>query len=125
MTSREISGGAWRALMGKARAIVAGCAMLLVVSAAAGLVVAQRADVERGDPSDIHADGIGRGTRLFAPRGRADFEDSFSQSLQASGGGSVQVGSGVGTGAVRSLFDQGTITRTGVAGDRSSCTFAP
>ena len=66
---------------------------------------------------DVIGNNIANSNTFGFKTGRADFEDSFSQSLQASGGGTVQIGSGVGTGAVRSLFDQGTISRTGVSGD--------
>lgn len=44
---------------------------------------------------------------------RADFEDAFSQTLQMPGAGSgVQIGTGVDTGAVRSLFTAGTLSKT-------------
>ena len=48
--------------------------------------------------------------------GRADFEDAFSQSLSG-GTTNYQVGSGVSTATVRSLFMQGTLSRTLVPTD--------
>ena len=67
---------------------------------------------------DVIGNNIANSSTYGYKSGRADFEDSFSQSLQASGGSNnIQIGSGVSTGAVRSLFDVGTITRTGVPGD--------
>lgn len=62
---------------------------------------------------DVIGNNIANSNTLGFKSGRADFEDAFSQSL--SGGAnanSLQVGSGVTTGTVRSLFQQGTLTRT-------------
>jgi flagellar hook protein FlgE len=66
---------------------------------------------------DVIGNNIANSNTFGFKSGRADFEDSFSQSLQSSSGGNVQIGSGVGTATVRSLFDPGLITRTGVPGD--------
>jgi flagellar hook protein FlgE len=57
--------------------------------------------------------------------GRVDFEDSFSQTLQSSSGANgsgsgtsaMQIGSGVTTGAIRNLYTQGAVARTGVDTD--------
>jgi flagellar hook protein FlgE len=65
---------------------------------------------------DVIGNNIANSNTFGFKTGRADFEDSFSQTIQASGG-SVQIGSGVGTGAVRSMFSQGTISRTGIPSD--------
>lgn len=56
---------------------------------------------------------------------RVDFEDSFSQTMQAaapgtgnsSGVAGMQVGSGVSTSAIRNQFTQGALSRTGVQTD--------
>ncbi|MBI4324915.1 MAG: flagellar hook-basal body complex protein [Chloroflexi bacterium] len=50
---------------------------------------------------------------------RVDFADAFSQTLQfsSSGAGSMQIGSGVGTAAIKSIHTQGTISQTGVEAD--------
>jgi flagellar hook protein FlgE len=45
---------------------------------------------------------------------RVDFEDSFSQTLSASGDGDpMQVGTGVSTGAISNQYTQGTVANTG------------
>jgi flagellar hook protein FlgE len=45
---------------------------------------------------------------------RVDFEDTFSQTLGASGGGDpTQVGTGVGTSAISNQFTQGAVSNTG------------
>ena len=64
---------------------------------------------------DVIGNNISNASTTGYKKARADFEDAFSQTLQipGSGGGSgVQVGSGVHTGAVRSIFNQGTVTPT-------------
>ncbi len=67
---------------------------------------------------DVIGNNIANSNTLGFKTGRADFEDAFSQSLQSpSGTTSVQIGSGVTTGAVRSLFTDGGYTQTGVASD--------
>lgn len=56
---------------------------------------------------------------------RVDFSDSFSQTLRHSSGSAgdtpgvaaMQIGSGVTTGAIRNLYTQGAVTRTGVPTD--------
>ncbi len=56
---------------------------------------------------------------------RVDFADAFSQTLQLSSGGgakaggtaSMQIGSGVGTAAIKNIHTQGAISRTEVAED--------
>ncbi|MCC6233754.1 MAG: flagellar hook-basal body complex protein [Verrucomicrobiales bacterium] len=57
--------------------------------------------------------------------GRVDFADSFSQTLRSSNPGdgdvtgtsAMQIGSGVTTGAIRNLYTQGAVARTGVKTD--------
>ncbi len=57
--------------------------------------------------------------------GRVDFSDSFSQTLRTSSAGgassssvsAMQIGSGVTTGAIRNLYTQGAVARTGVPTD--------
>ena len=67
---------------------------------------------------DVIGNNIANSNTYGFKSGRSDFEDSFSQTLQAAGGtNTLQIGSGVGTGAVRSLFFKGTINGTGVAGE--------
>src|SRR3954469_16549393 len=61
---------------------------------------------------DVIGNNIANSNTLGFKSGRADFEDTFSQSLSG-GTSSIQIGSGVATGAVQSLFSQGTITQTG------------
>jgi flagellar hook protein FlgE len=53
---------------------------------------------------------------------RVDFSDSFSQTLRRPGSGegksaALQVGSGVGTDAIRDVYSQGAMSRTGVLTD--------
>ena len=52
---------------------------------------------------------------------RADFADAFSQTLQAPGAGrpGMQVGSGVTTSAIKNIFTQGALSRTGIETDLS------
>jgi len=67
---------------------------------------------------DVIGNNIANANTYGFKSGRADFEDSLSQTMQTGGGLlPVQVGSGVATGAVRSLFEQGNVTRTGMASD--------
>lgn len=67
---------------------------------------------------DVIGNNIANSNTLGYKSARADFEDAFSQTLQAPGTtAGVQVGSGVTTGAVRAVFNQGTITRTGLDTD--------
>ena len=67
---------------------------------------------------DVIGNNIANSNTLGYKSSRADFEDAFSQTLQAPGTtAGVQIGSGVTTGAVRSSFLQGTVTRTGLDSD--------
>ena len=64
---------------------------------------------------DVIGNNISNASTTGYKKARADFEDAFSQTLKvpgASTGAGIQVGSGVLTGAVRSIFNQGTITPT-------------
>lgn len=64
---------------------------------------------------DVIGNNISNASTTGYKKARADFEDSFSQTMQTpgpGGGAGVQVGTGVGTGAIRSIFNQGTITPT-------------
>src|SRR5688572_5730858 len=65
---------------------------------------------------DVIGNNIANSNTLGFKSGRADFEDTFSQSLSG-GTTNYQIGSGVGTATVRSLFTQGTISRTMVPTD--------
>lgn len=67
---------------------------------------------------DVIGNNIANSNTLGYKSARADFEDAYSQTFQAPGSiAGVQVGSGVMTGAVRSLFNTGTISRTGLDTD--------
>src|SRR5436190_81243 len=68
---------------------------------------------------DVIGNNISNSATLGYKSARADFEDSFSQVMQppSSTVAGIQVGTGVTTGAVRSLFQQGTITQTGLDSD--------
>jgi flagellar hook protein FlgE len=67
---------------------------------------------------DVIGNNIANSNTYGFKTGRADFEDSFSQQMEASGGPAVvQVGSGVTTGSVRSMFETGLISKTGIASD--------
>lgn len=65
---------------------------------------------------DVIGNNIANSNTLGFKSGRADFEDAFSQSLSG-GTNNIQIGSGVSTATVRSLFLQGTISRTLVPTD--------
>lgn len=65
---------------------------------------------------DVIGNNIANSNTLGFKSGRADFEDTFSQTLTG-GTNQIQIGSGVATGSVRSLFNQGTISRTNVPTD--------
>ena len=77
----------------------------------------QRLDVIGNNISNVNTSGF--------KSARVDFEDSFSQTIQAASPGSantstvagIQIGSGVSTGAIRNQFTQGAISRTGVQTD--------
>src|SRR5215470_15087585 len=67
---------------------------------------------------DVIGNNIANSNTYGYKSSRADFEDAFSQTLLSSGGSTpVQIGTGVSTGAVRSVFLQGTETHTGVPTD--------
>ena len=64
---------------------------------------------------DVIGNNISNASTTGYKKARADFEDAFSQTLKVpgpGGGSGVQVGSGVHTGAIRSIFNQGTVTPT-------------
>jgi flagellar hook protein FlgE len=65
---------------------------------------------------DVIGNNIANSNTLGFKGGRADFEDTFSQTISG-GANNIQIGGGVTMGAVRSLFNQGTLTRTGVPTD--------
>ncbi len=77
----------------------------------------QRLDVIGNNISNVNTSGY--------KTARVDFEDAFSQTVQAaspaSGNASavagIQIGSGVLTGAIRNQFTQGALSRTGVQTD--------
>jgi flagellar hook protein FlgE len=67
---------------------------------------------------DVIGNNIANSNTVGFKTGRADFEDSFSQSLVAANGPTnVQIGSGVGTSTVKSLFTDGVTASTGLASD--------
>lgn len=67
---------------------------------------------------DVIGNNIANSNTLGYKSSRADFEDTFSQTMQMPGPtAGVQLGNGVTTGAVRSLFQQGTVTKTGLDSD--------
>ncbi len=67
---------------------------------------------------DVIGNNISNSNTLGYKTARADFEDSFSQAMQTpSNVAGIQIGTGVTTGAVRSMFQQGTISRTGLDSD--------
>jgi flagellar hook protein FlgE len=75
---------------------------------------------------DVIGNNIANSSTIAFKAARADFADAFSQTLQvssasssATGNPSMQVGSGVITSAVRNLFTQGALNRTGVGTDLS------
>jgi flagellar hook protein FlgE len=61
---------------------------------------------------DVIGNNIANSNTLGYKTGRADFEDAFSQTLSGGTSQQYQVGSGVSTGAVQSLFQQGTLAAT-------------
>jgi len=77
----------------------------------------QRLDVIGNNISNVNTTGY--------KSARVDFEDAFSQTVQAaspatgnsSAVAGIQIGSGVSTGAIRNQFTQGAVTRTGVQTD--------
>jgi flagellar hook protein FlgE len=70
---------------------------------------------------DVIGNNIANSNTIAYKSARADFADALSQTLQSSGGGedttAMQIGSGVTTSAVKTLYQQGSLTRTGVNTD--------
>jgi len=74
---------------------------------------------------DVIGNNISNANTTAYKTARTDFSDSFSQTLQLSSSGTsgnsgvsgMQVGSGVTTAAIRNLFSQGAMTRTGIQTD--------
>lgn len=73
---------------------------------------------------DVIGNNIANSNTIAFKSARADFADAFSQTLQVSSASSsgsgqagMQVGSGVVTSAVKNLFTQGALNRTGVGTD--------
>jgi flagellar hook protein FlgE len=70
---------------------------------------------------DVIGNNIANSNTVGYKTARADFADALSQTLQAStsdgGTTTMQVGSGVTTAAVKTLYQQGSLTRTGVQTD--------
>jgi len=73
---------------------------------------------------DVIGNNIANSNTIAFKAARSDFADAFSQTLQVSSAASsgagqagMQVGSGVNTAAVKNLFTQGAINRTGVGTD--------
>ncbi len=73
---------------------------------------------------DVIGNNIANSNTVAYKAARTDFSDAFSQTLQVSSASSsgsnqagMQVGSGVNTSAVKNIFTQGALTRTGVGTD--------
>lgn len=70
---------------------------------------------------DVIGNNIANSNTLAFKSARADFADALSQTLQAPSNGqgtpTMQLGSGVTTAAIKTIFDQGSLTRTGVQTD--------
>ena len=68
---------------------------------------------------DVIGNNIANANTTGFKSARADFADTFSQTMQAGGSGfpAMQVGTGVNTAGIKSLFTQGTISRTAVPTD--------
>jgi flagellar hook protein FlgE len=73
---------------------------------------------------DVIGNNIANSNTIAFKSARTDFADAFSQTLQVSSASSsgsgqagMQVGSGVVTSAVKNLYTQGALTRTGVGTD--------
>lgn len=68
---------------------------------------------------DVIGNNIANSNTLGYKSARADFEDTFSQTLRAPGSGApgIQVGSGVGTSSVQTSFSQGTLNQTSYSTD--------
>ncbi len=76
---------------------------------------------------DVIGNNIANSNTLAFKSGRADFADTFSETLQASAPGlngqaatpAMQIGSGVTTASIRNQFTQGVLSSTGVQEDLS------
>ncbi len=75
---------------------------------------------------DVIGNNIANSNTIAFKAARSDFADAFSQTLQVSSASSsgagnpgMQVGSGVTTAAVRNMYTQGALNRTGVGTDLS------
>jgi len=73
---------------------------------------------------DVIGNNIANSNTIAFKAARTDFADAFSQTLQVSSASSsgvgqsgMQVGSGVNTSAVKNMFTQGALNRTGVGTD--------
>jgi len=70
---------------------------------------------------DVIGNNIANSNTIGFKSARADFADALSQTLQAPSSGqgtpALQLGSGVTTTAVKNLYDQGSLARTGVQTD--------
>lgn len=73
---------------------------------------------------DVIGNNIANSNTVAFKAARTDFSDAFSQTLQVSSASSsgsnqagMQVGSGVNTAAVKNIFTQGALTRSGVGTD--------
>lgn len=73
---------------------------------------------------DVIGNNIANSNTIAFKAARTDFADAFSQTLQVSSASSsgagqsgMQVGSGVNTAAVKNIFTQGALNRTGVGTD--------
>src|SRR5437870_10861289 len=76
---------------------------------------------------DVIGNNIANSNTIAFKSGRADFADTFSETLEASAPGlngqaatpAMQVGSGVATASIRNEFTQGVLSATGVKEDLS------
>lgn len=71
---------------------------------------------------DVIGNNIANAGTIGYKAARADFADNFSQSLRLATGGAAavnggQIGSGVNTNSIHSVFTQGALTRTGLQTD--------
>jgi flagellar hook protein FlgE len=62
---------------------------------------------------DVIGNNIANSNTLGFKSARAEFEDTFNQTLSGGGIAPMQIGSGVATASIRSKFQQGTVTTTG------------
>src|SRR5262245_26832021 len=76
---------------------------------------------------DVIGNNIANSNTIAFKSGRADFADTFSETLQASAPGlngqaatpAMQIGSGVTTASIRNQFGQGVLSSTGIKEDLS------